>query len=102
MVTEDDVREELKDVIDPELGINIVDLGLLYDVTIRDDDTVHVLMTLTTPGCPLQDVFRDEVTDKVTRLAPFEDDDVEIELTFDPPWSREKMSDQAKAELQFI
>lgn len=102
MVTEADIEEELKNVIDPELGINIVDLGLLYDVTINDDGTVHVLMTLTTPGCPLHEVFRDEVTDKVSRLEPFTEDDIEVELTFDPPWSQEKMSDEARAELGFI
>ncbi len=102
MPTADAVREELKDVIDPELGINMVDLGLLYDVTIEDDGGVHVLMTLTTPGCPLHDVFRAEVTEKAARLDDVDEDDVEVELTFDPPWSREKMSDQARADLGFI
>lgn len=102
MVAEDDVRKELKDVIDPELGINIVDLGLLYEVTVNDDGSVHVLMTLTTPGCPLHEVFRDEVKDKASRLDGVTRDDVEVELTFDPPWSQEKMSDEARAELGFI
>jgi metal-sulfur cluster biosynthetic enzyme len=110
MPAEDDVREELKDVIDPELGINIVDLGLLYDIDMSDDGnlgedgdkTVHVLMTLTTPGCPLHEVFRDEVKDKTARLDGIAEEDVDVELTFDPPWSREKMSDQARADLGFI
>lgn len=102
MPTEDDVRDELKDVIDPELGINIVDLGLVYDITVNDDDTVHVLMTLTTPGCPLHEVFRDEVKDKASRLSAFDTEDVDVELTFDPPWNREKMSDEARAQLDFI
>lgn len=102
MVSEDDVRKELKDVIDPELGINIVDLGLLYDITLNEDGTVHVLMTLTTPGCPLHEVFRDEVKNKTSRLSEFEKEDVEVELTFDPPWSQEEMTDEARAELGFI
>lgn len=102
MATEDDVREALKDVIDPELGINIVDLGLLYDITINDDGTVDVLMTLTSPGCPLHEVFRDQVKEKTAQLDEFSEDDVDVELTFDPPWSQEKMTDEARAELGFI
>lgn len=110
MVSEEDVRDALKNVIDPELGINIVDLGLVYDITIsedadlgeNEDKHVHVLMTLTTPGCPLHEVFRDEVKNKVSELDPYDPEDVEVELTFEPPWSQEKMSDEARAELGFI
>lgn len=102
MATEAMIRDALSDVIDPELGINIVDLGLVYDITVNPDDTVHVLMTLTSPGCPFHEIFRDEVTKKVSDLDTFEPEDVEVELTFDPPWSEEKMSDEARAQLGFI
>lgn len=103
MPTEDAVREQLKEVIDPELGINIVDLGLVYEITPEaEDGTVHILMTLTSPGCPLHGVFRQEVTRRVSELDDVAADDVEVELTFEPPWDQDKMSDAARAELGFI
>lgn len=101
MPSEDEVRDQLRNVIDPELGINMVDLGLLYDIDVSGDG-VHVLMTLTTPGCPLHGVFREEVTKHVSDLDGVAPEDVDVELTFDPPWSEEKMSDEARAELNFI
>lgn len=101
MDTEEKVLEELRKVIDPELGINIVDLGLIYDITV-EADAVDVLMTLTTPGCPLHDVFRELVTEAAANVNGVEEGDVDVELTFDPPWSEEKMSDEAKAELNMI
>lgn len=97
----DAVREQLEEVIDPELGINIVDLGLVYNVEV-DDDGVYILMTLTSPGCPLHGVIREEVTRHTTKLDEVEPDDVELELTFDPPWNKDKMSDEARAQLGFI
>lgn len=100
MPTEDAVREKLSQVIDPELGINIVDLGLVREIDIGEG--VHVLMTLTTPGCPLHEVFREEVTRNVSELEDVAEDDVEVELTFEPPWSRDEMSDEARADLGFI
>ncbi len=103
MPTEDAVREQLKEVIDPELGINIVDLGLVYDITPETEDGgVHVLMTLTSPGCPLQGVFRKEVSKHVSELDGVDAEEVEVELTFDPPWSQNDMSDEARAQLGFI
>ncbi len=102
MATEAMVRDALTDVIDPELGINIIDLGLVYEITINPDNTVHILMTLTSPGCPFHEIFRDEVTKQLSDLDAFKPDDVEVELTFDPPWSEDKMSDEARAELGFI
>ncbi|MDY6770277.1 MAG: metal-sulfur cluster assembly factor [Candidatus Nanohaloarchaea archaeon] len=103
MPTEDEVREQLREVIDPELGINIVDLGLVYEITPETEDGgVHVLMTLTSPGCPLQGVFREEVTKHVSELDGVAPEDVEVELTFDPPWNQDRMSEEARAELGFI
>lgn len=101
MATEEAVREELREVIDPELGINIVDLGLIYDIT-ADGEGVHVLMTLTTPGCPLHGVFRELVTEAAAKVDGVAEEDVDVELTFEPPWNKDKMSDEAKAELNMI
>lgn len=96
MVQEEDVIAKLEEVIDPELNINIVDLGLVYDVEVNEDDEVYILMTLTTKGCPLHGVF-DELVKKEVRKLDVED--VEVELTFEPKWTPEKMSDEARDEL---
>ncbi len=90
------IRKKLKDVLDPELFISIEDLGLVYDVRITDG-AVHILMTLTTIGCPLFQTIEGEVREKVMSLPGVTD--VSIELTFDPPWDPSMMSDFAKAEL---
>lgn len=96
MVSEEDVREQLKEVIDPELDINIVDLGLIYEIEIDGECNVDILMTLTTPGCPLQAVFEERVMEEVGEL---EVNDIEVELTFDPRWSPDKMSDEARDDM---
>ncbi|MFB6242067.1 MAG: metal-sulfur cluster assembly factor [Candidatus Nanosalina sp.] len=94
---EKDVRKQLENVIDPELDINIVDLGLIYEVDVDEDNNVHVLMTLTTPGCPLHGVFDEMVKKEVRKLEDV--GEIEVELTFEPRWSPDKMSDEAKDEL---
>lgn len=98
----------LDNVIDPELGISVVKLGLIYtvDVEPKEDDadhsTVTITMTLTTPGCPLADVFDQMVKDALFGLPWLaSDQDVKIVLTFDPPWVPEMMDEEAKAELGF-
>jgi len=96
MPNEDDVREALRDVIDPELDINILDLGLVYEIDVNDD-RADILMTLTTPGCPLHGVFDELVRQEVAKVDGI--DEVEVELTFEPRWSPEKMSDEARDEL---
>lgn len=96
MVTEEEVREQLKEVIDPELDINIVDLGLIYEIDV-DDDSAYILMTLTTPGCPLHGVFDEMVRQEVGGLEGL--NEIDVELTFEPRWSPDKMSDKAKNEL---
>lgn len=93
------IVEQLELVIDPELGIDIVNLGLIYDVAYREDKLAYVLMTLTTPACPLADVIFDEV-DRAVKALP-EVDDIELELSFYPPWQPERMSRYAKIALGF-
>ena len=105
----DDVMECLKQVIDPELNIDVVSLGLVYEAMVKmvagatgPQPFVHVLLTLTTPGCPLAAVF-DTMIKEVLKPLPGLDisKNVFIELTFDPPWTPEMMSEEARAELGF-
>jgi metal-sulfur cluster biosynthetic enzyme len=108
-VTSDQVRQALTTVIDPELNVDIVSLGLIYDVVVRDKQTpqgvepfVHITMTLTTPGCPLAGVFDQMVRGALRTIEGLDaDQQVFIELTFDPPWVPDMMTDEAKAELGF-
>lgn len=91
---------QLKNVPDPELGISIVDLGLVYDAKISEKGNVEVLMTLTTMGCPLFDLIADPVRSELKKLKGVKD--VNVELTFEPPWSPDKMSEEAKVKLGFF
>jgi metal-sulfur cluster biosynthetic enzyme len=98
MATRDDVIEALRQVEDPELGMDIVELGLLYDVEVENGN-VKVIHTLTSMGCPVGPMIQQNVDEVVTALPGVEN--VEVELTWDPPWSPEKMSDDAKFILGF-
>jgi metal-sulfur cluster biosynthetic enzyme len=96
-VTDTDVRNALREVIDPELGINIVDLGLVYGIEIRDAD-VDVTMTMTTPACPLRDYLQDLVESAiVSRVVGVEH--VTVTVVDDPPWTEDLMSDGARRQL---
>jgi metal-sulfur cluster biosynthetic enzyme len=97
-LTEDAVMTALSNVLDPELNISIVDLGLVYSTKITDQNGVYIEMTLTTLGCPLFNVIEGDIKRNVGALG-VDDDKIEIELTFDPPWSMERMSESAKAML---
>lgn len=97
-ITEERVRDQLEEVMDPELDINIVDLGLIYEIEVGDDE-VYILMTLTTPGCPLHGIFDEMVRREVGKLEGVEEREIEVELTFEPRWSPEKMSEDAQGEL---
>ena len=97
MVTKEEVYEKLKEVIDFELGANVVDLGLIYDVEIKEN-SVHVIMTLTTPFCPLGKKIVADVKKAVESLGVKAD----VELTFDPPWSPERISEDLKKQLGII
>lgn len=95
--TKDDVRDGLKQVYDPEIGINIVDLGLVYDADISDAGDVLVTMTLTSLGCPLGPVIVQEVQGALKALPDI--GDIDVKLVWSPPWSPEMMSEDAKDEL---
>lgn len=101
MITKDKVYTQLKEIIDPELHLNIVDLGLIYDIAItQDSGLVEITMTLTTPGCPLSFVFEEWIPDSVKKIEGVTD--VKIILVWEPPWDPDKISDDAKEELGMI
>jgi len=87
----------LKSIIDPEAGVNIVDLGLIYNIRI-ERNSAHVEMTMTSPACPVGDVLLDDVTECLRQSFPSLSD-IEVVLTFNPPWSPDMMSESAKEEL---
>ena len=96
--SDDDVVEAMKDVVDPELGINVVDLGLLYGQQVHDDHTVTLDMTLTSAACPLTDVIEDQTR---TALAPLVDD-VRINWVWMPPWGPDKITDDGREQLRAL
>jgi len=104
-LSKEQVYTALGNVIDPELGINVVKLGLIYDVKVSDVSGaphVFILMTLTTPGCPLSAVFDQMVRDALFGLPGLDvDHNIKIEVTFDPPWIPDMMDEEARAELGF-
>ena len=93
----DDVREGLKTVYDPEIGVNVVDLGLVYDVDVSESSDVLVTMTLTSLGCPLGPVIVQEVTNALGDLPGI--GEIDVKLVWSPPWSPDNMSEDAKDEL---
>lgn len=95
--TENEVREALRTVIDPEVGINIVDLGLVYDIAV-EPGRITVALTMTTPACPLGDLITGQARDAILMEAP-EVDEVDIRLVWDPPWDPAMMSDAARKQL---
>lgn len=96
-LSQDLIREMLKNVIDPELGINIVDLGLVYDVNVSEANDVEVVMTLTSMGCPLGPVIHDEVQQNLSGLMGI--GDTSVKIVWSPPWSPAMMSEDARDEL---
>ncbi len=94
------ILEVLKTVFDPEIPVNVYDLGLIYEVDIDDYENVDISMTLTAPNCPMADSIVRDVRDKVSEIK--ETKRVNVDLTFDPPWDKSMMSEQAKLELGFL
>ncbi|ASI98845.1 metal-sulfur cluster assembly factor [Thermococcus celer] len=99
-LTEEMILEKLKEVIDPEIGIDVVNLGLIYELKIRPDNTVYIKMTMTTPGCPLTMWILRAVEDKILEIPGVKD--AEIELTFDPPWNPDMVSEEYKKKLGLL
>jgi len=90
----------IKTIFDPEIPVDIYELGLIYDVFVNEDYEVKVLMTLTTPNCPVAETLPLEVEEKIKSLDAVKD--AEVEITFDPPWTQDLMSDEAKLELGML
>src|SRR3989339_305942 len=97
MIKKSQVMQSLRTVMDPELHISIVDLGLIYDVNIVGQK-IKILMTLTTPGCPLAPVIDSMVKEAVSRIKGVSLGDISVELEGDPPWTREMMSEEGRAQ----
>ena len=93
------VRDVLREAVDPELGVNIVDLGLVYGIDVADAHVVRVTMTMTSPACPLRDYLQDLVESAITSRVP-EAERVIVEMVPEPPWTEEMMSDAARQLLR--
>ena len=93
-LTADEIREVLKNVYDPEIPVNIVDLGLIYDIEIAEGGDVYVQMTLTAPGCGMGPMIAQQAEWAISEVEGVED--VQVEMTFDPPWSPDLISDDGK------
>jgi metal-sulfur cluster biosynthetic enzyme len=98
VLSEDRVRDVLRNVIDPEIQYNILDLGLIYNVNVTADKTVGVEMTLTSPACPFGPMIIHDVRESCLSVGA---EDVQIDLVWQPPWSPERMSEEAKLDLGF-
>jgi FeS assembly SUF system protein len=94
------IIEVIRTVYDPEIPVNVYDIGLIYEINIFPDRNVEVVMTLTSPNCPAAGTLPGEVEEKVKSVAGVED--VTLELVFDPPWDKDMMSEEAKLELGFL
>ena len=98
-LTADEVIKKLSTIKDPELGINIYDLGLIYDIKIDEGNNVNITMTLTTVNCPVADSFPLDIAKNITSLE--NTGQVKVKLTFDPPWNKDMMSDDARLALGY-
>jgi metal-sulfur cluster biosynthetic enzyme len=96
--TVEDLTEAMKDVVDPELGINVVDLGLVYGLTVEDDNSVTIDMTLTSAACPLTDVIEDQTNTALEGLVT----DWRINWVWMPPWGLEKITDEGRDQLRAL
>lgn len=99
MVTKEKIIEVLKHVYDPEIPINVYDLGLIYNIGIKNNGDVDILMTLTFAGCPIGSYLTQKVEEEIKKIEGV--GDVKVELTFDPPWTPERMSDEVKKEYGY-
>ena len=97
MDLKDKIINEIKKIYDPEIPVNIYELGLIYDVTVEKDNCVKIKMTLTTPNCPVAESLPKEVKDSVMEITDVKK--VDLDLVWDPPWDKSMMSEAAKLEL---
>lgn len=97
---EEKIIEAVKTVYDPEIPVNIYDLGLIYNIDIYDDNNVHIDMTLTAPACPVADILPGQVATVVRQIDEVKE--VKVDLVFDPPWTTERMSEEAKLLLNML
>lgn len=97
---EKDVIEAIRTCYDPEIPVNIYELGLIYEININEERDVHVMMTLTSPSCPVAETLPPDVESKIAAVEEVKS--AKVEITFDPPWDQSMMSEEAKLELGFL
>jgi len=97
-VNEDQVRDSLKQCMDPEVPLSIVDMGLIYGIDVTENNDVNIKMTMTTKGCPLHETMVDDVKRYAKKVSGV--NNVDVEIVWDPPWTMDKMSDEAKAKMK--
>lgn len=100
IILENEIIRALKEIYDPEVPVNIYDLGLVYGIKIDDEFQAEITMTLTTPNCPVAESLPIEVKEKVSAIEGIRD--ARVEITFDPPWTMELLSDEARLELGLL
>ena len=96
----DKIIRAIKTVYDPEIPVDVYELGLIYEIDVKDNKDVHVLMTLTSPSCPAAESIPNDVKNRIEMIK--EINDVDVEITFDPPYTSDLMSEEAKLELGFM
>ena len=94
------IINNLKEVYDPEIPVNVYDLGLIYNVDVDEKNNANIVMTLTAPGCPVVDILVDDITQAAQSVEGIES--VNVDLTFEPPWDKSMMSEEARLELGFF
>ena len=97
MELKEKIIEEIKKIYDPEIPVNIYDLGLIYDIKVEDKNTAKIKLTLTSPNCPVAESLPKEVKDGIMQVEGIEN--VDLDLVWDPPWDKDRMSEAAKLEL---
>ncbi len=97
---ESEIIEVIKTVFDPEIPVNVYDLGLIYEISVEEDGKVRIVMTLTSPNCPVAESLPEEVHEKVAALEGVKS--VDLNLTFDPPWTKDMLSEEALLELGLL
>ena len=98
IVNEEQIRDSLKQCMDPEVPLSIVDMGLIYGINVTENNDVNIKMTMTTKGCPLHETMVDDVTRYAKKVPGV--NNVQVDIVWDPPWSMDKMSDEAKTKMK--